>query len=195
MLPHQRGKFTSYSVAFYIGAKCVSIYQLLCPFSLLMYYYWLRGQGYKKTEELLQDQLKMVCINGTYCIYCISWTYKCRKTWLMTFWKFRFHINVYINTCTTCVWWRFGNLIHVIQISDQYMKYGNSTLMFQQGRNEMLKTRSLKRGFPSLGNHTETPSFQHVFRWFPWRELRHSDKFPVWGNDYARSNFIEEWMR
>lgn len=27
------------------------------------------------------------------------------------------------------------------------MKYGNSTLMFQQGRNEMLKTRSLKRGF------------------------------------------------
>lgn len=86
MLPHQRGKFTSYSVAFYIGAKCVSIYQLLCPFSLLMYYYWLRGQGYKKTEELLQDQLKMVCIYGTYCIYCISWTYKCRKTWLMTFW-------------------------------------------------------------------------------------------------------------
>lgn len=162
MLPHQRGKFTSYSVAFYIGAKCVSIYQLLCPFSLLMYYYWLRGQGYKKTEELLQDQLKMVCIYGTYCIYCISWTYKCRKTWLMTFWKFRFHINVYINTCTTCVWWRFGNLIHVIQISDQYMKYGNSMLMFQQGRNEMLKTRSLKRGFPSLGNHTETPSFQHV---------------------------------
>lgn len=120
---------------------------------------------------------------------------KCRKTWLMTFWKFRFHINVYINTCTTCVWWRFGNLIHVIQISDQYMKYGNSTLMFQQGRNEMLKTRSLKRGFPSLGNHTETPSFQHVSRWFPWRKLGHSAKFPVWGNDYARSNFIEEWMR
>lgn len=73
------------------------------------------------------------------------------------------------------------------------MKYGNSTLMFQQGRNEMLKTRSLKRGFPSLGNHTETPSFQHVSRWFPWRELRHSAKFPVWGNDYARWNFIEKY--
>ena len=32
-------------------------------FSLLMYYYWLRGQGYKKTEEILQNQLKMVCFN------------------------------------------------------------------------------------------------------------------------------------
>lgn len=73
------------------------------------------------------------------------------------------------------------------------MKYGNSTLMFQQGRNEMLKTRSLKRGFPFLGNHTETPSFQHVSRWFPWRKLRHSAKFPVWGNDYARWNFIEKY--
>jgi hypothetical protein len=38
-------------------------YYFFC--SLVMYYYWLRGQGYKKTEELLQNQLKMVCFYYT----------------------------------------------------------------------------------------------------------------------------------
>lgn len=40
------------------------------------------------------------------------------------------------------------------------MKYGNSTLMFQQGRNEMLKTRSLKRGFPET---TLKPQVSNMF--------------------------------
>ena len=33
----------------------------LC-YSLLMYYYWAVGQGYKRMDEILQEQLKLVCI-------------------------------------------------------------------------------------------------------------------------------------
>jgi len=29
-------------------------------FRLLMYYFWLLGQGYKRREEILSEQLKMV---------------------------------------------------------------------------------------------------------------------------------------
>ena len=39
----------------------------VCGFSLMMYYYWAVDQGYKRMEEILQDQLRLV--RGIYCLY------------------------------------------------------------------------------------------------------------------------------
>ena len=65
-----------------------------------MYYYWAVGQGYKRKEEILQEQLKLVCSSVCMCMWVCVYMFvhilsisqtnnrRFRATLLTSFWEF-----------------------------------------------------------------------------------------------------------